>query len=422
MLIRSSYLIEGTANITIPPTGVLHFLELGPYNFTPSAARLSTQESTAEWREAGAPGSGIAVSEQQLDALYPIKVRTWTISRKLLATLDGTAQLHIVKNWTDQNVHPFWLQVILLNDTSVLSLATQLRRKHVGAQLGGLSAGLRNLSFTSEAVQAQRESLVDPILSGLPADVELTDRDPLIERAAFPKTAMKIAFGGPHSTVSPMFAYNSGLLFTMNNADAFHESSAGHIDTWAYPGLLVGDSVLSPAPVSAQTSWELSATSGRSLPIFRIQWATDDISVTQRLSSQLVNGIPMGVAHFKLTAITAAARGARFIVAVGRKPGVRDLNKDLTEHWAHMRSFNRYNLTVDASGSSMLTNGASPASALANLTQGTVAMLSTAELSLHSVGLLETRYTIALPLHGAGRCVWSFCRVCHCRPGVYMVC
>ena len=56
---------------------------------------------------------------------------------------------------------------------------------------------------------------------------ELTDRDPRIEAAAFPLTDMKMAFAAQHSADAPMFAYNTGLWLTMNNADWTNEQSKG---------------------------------------------------------------------------------------------------------------------------------------------------------------------------------------------------
>lgn len=66
------------------------------------------------------------------------------------------------------------------------------------------------------------------------------------------------------------------------------------MDTWAYPGLLVGKSIVTPAPVSADTAWELSPRSGRTVPVFRLTWGaagtagTEAVRVTQRLSSQVL--------------------------------------------------------------------------------------------------------------------------------------
>ena len=59
------------------------------------------------------------------------------------------------------------------------------------------------------------------------------------------------------------------------------------MDTWAYPGLLDGGDIVTPAAVSPETAWEQSPRSGRFVPIFKMEWATDTVNVTQRLSSQV---------------------------------------------------------------------------------------------------------------------------------------
>ena len=167
----SGYLIEGTASIAVPASGSLQFLGLGPYSFSPATVKavlVPTADLGTNLSTKGIPlnDSSIKVSERLFDALYPLKLQTWKIDRALLSSRSN--HVHITKNWTDENVHPFWLQVILLNDTSMLSYATPLRRQYAGTPLSALPVAVRNKSFTPKYVDAQRLSLMDPILTNLP--------------------------------------------------------------------------------------------------------------------------------------------------------------------------------------------------------------------------------------------------------------
>ena len=144
----------------------------------------------------------------------------------------------------------------------------------------------------------------------------------------------------------------------------------------------------------------------------------------------------MGVAHFKLAKRTLQERGAgratananatanatRFIIAVGRKGGVRDSDcvpgvpcagVAFPLQWAAMHAWNQYDLRHDAAsegssssrgsrgsrgstGSSIVVNGVGPGSQ-GRLNAGITTMISSASLSVHSVGLTETRFEVALP-------------------------
>ena len=219
-----------TATIPIPPSGVLFFVALGPYNFAPTSA---TVVGGGLQQQAGIQNISIAVTEQLLDLFYPIKVLRWDVGSAPAA--DPPRQLRVEKSWTDKNVHLFWQKIIVLNDTSVLARTSALRRRQAGVPLAGLPASVRHKTFADGYAKWQNASLVDPVLSRLDPGHELTDRDPIIEAAAFPKTAMKIAFASRHSIPSPMFAYNTGLWFTMNNVAARCERGCTktHMDTWA---------------------------------------------------------------------------------------------------------------------------------------------------------------------------------------------
>jgi hypothetical protein len=400
-------------------------MALGPYDFAPTNGSVvcGMQHGTGCCRQP------IAVTELLLDLFYPIKVLRWDVGPAPTKANQPPRQLIMEKRWVDQNVHPFWQKIIRMNDTSVLDRAqSTLQRRQAGVPLAGLPPSVRNKSFSAEFEKAQNASLVDPVLSSLDPAHELTDWDPRIEAAAFPRTAMKIAFASQHSAASPMFAYNTGLWFTMNNHAARSETGVDHMDSWAYPGLLVGEDVVTPAPLSAETSWEQSTESGRFVPIFKMTWTTDTVKVTQRMSSQVINNVSMGVSHFKLTKLPAVAtlhshssnsNATRFVVAVGRKGGVRDTLRDefckvgascWEEHlngfisfpaqWAVMRAWNHYD-TKTSNGSTIVSNG-DASDFLGRLNAGITTMISSAPMSVHSVGVTETRFEVALPTGSLG--------------------
>ena len=168
---------------------------------------------------------------------------------------------------------------------------------------------------------------------------------------------------------------------------------------------------MTPAPVAADTAWEQSPGSGRFVPIFRLSWATDSVRVTQRLSSQVINNVSMGVAHFKLTAIApsqpANATETRFLVAVGRKAGVQDElyteagvpERSYPAQWAAMSAWNHYHTRTpggSSSASSIVWNGDSQ-DFEGHRAAGTTTMISSASLSVHSTGVTETRFEVTLP-------------------------
>ena len=92
------------ATIPIPPSGVLFFLGLGPYNFAPTSVTVIGGLQGAERRQ-------LVVTEQMLDLFYPIKVFRWDFGP---APADPPRQLRVEKSWTDKNVHPFWQKIIII--------------------------------------------------------------------------------------------------------------------------------------------------------------------------------------------------------------------------------------------------------------------------------------------------------------------
>jgi hypothetical protein len=210
------------------------------------------------------------------------------------------------------NRDPFWNQVILANAAALAELP-RCTLVETGAFAAALPACVRVLNLTDTEVSAQRARLGDPIIpDNTPREIPWAE----LEAAAYPLDFQKILLASANDQ-NPGFAYENGHWFTTWPTRDPRLAGDTKEDHWFAPALLIGDTLIRPAPLSAKTSFR--KIDGRTLPMFIIEWAHENTTVRQTLFS-LRHG-PRNEPHvFVSFEIRNAPSGACLAIGAGFRP------------------------------------------------------------------------------------------------------
>lgn len=291
--IKRVRLEAGQANIRLSDNAEIYFLRFAGHPYEPDLVTTPDGSVVAVTK-----GQSISVgSFQELEAV------PWRFPDDL-----AHKEIHIIKH---QEHDPFWDQVLIVDPSHVVH-PTQYDLIEAGSFGGALPQAVRELSLTPTEIQRQQQSLVDPIIAhGLTHEMAWQE----LEGKAFPLDFQKVLLASLNDS-SPSFAYQNGQWFTTwLSRDLPKWNKEDH---WFAPALLIGDRLVRPAPLSAQTDF-VKTENGVTLPLWTLRWTYRGITVNQSMFSQRVmeDKRPHVFIRFHLT---NAPQSARLALGAGRRP------------------------------------------------------------------------------------------------------
>ncbi|MFO1452134.1 MAG: hypothetical protein U1F61_28475 [Opitutaceae bacterium] len=289
---------HGAATVDRPDTGELTFLGFGDHSYEP--ARIT-----------GATGGAVVVASRERQIIAPFQSlwqRTWTLPAA--ATTQSSVAWRLEKPLVRD---AFWDQILRLDPVGPESLP-RYRLVETGSFGAALSEPVRALDQPESVQRSQQQSLRDPIL---PETLSQEMPWSQLEAAAYPLDFQKVLIASPHDS-SPGFVYQNGQwLTTWFSADTRQGAKE---DQWFAPALLLGDTLVRPAPLSARTTfWKTKQ--GRTLPAWTLEWSHQGITVRQQLFSWRIapEAIPRVFVQFE---VVNAPRGTQLALGLGRRPNV----------------------------------------------------------------------------------------------------
>ncbi len=212
----------------------------------------------------------------------------------------------------------FWDQVIIANPEAI-DQAPRYRVVETGTFGSALPAHVRAIDLSDVDVAAQRARLDDPVVPDQ-ASREISWSE--LEAAAWPLDFQKILLASANDA-NPGFVWQNGQwITTWLTRDPRLKGDAKE-DHWFAPALLVGDTLLRPAPLSAHVSF-LKTTEGRTLPQVSVEWTHGGTTIRQTLFSHRdARRGDSGI--FVRFEISNAPPGARLALGMGVRPN--------SHHW-----------------------------------------------------------------------------------------
>ncbi len=282
-LLQRLPLEHGRASVTLPASRELHFLEFGAHRYAPADLPADAV------REPGvilAPFQGLRTARIR----FPGTNDTVTLSR---ATRRDA----------------FWDQIITVDPAALAALTPPRYRVIESGEFAAvLPPAVRAIDRSDDDVARQRASLVDPII---PRRVDREIPWAELERAAWPLDFQKVLIAGPHDA-SPAFAFQNGQWFTTwLSRDLPKWNKEDH---WFAPALLIGDTLIRPAPLSAKTAF-LKTAAGVTLPMWMLEWSHGPTRLRQELFSHRSRVFVRFELH-------DAPAGAQLALGTGRRPNV----------------------------------------------------------------------------------------------------
>lgn len=293
--LRRVPLDSGRATIKLHDPPAVAFLEFGGHSFAPDSVRKpdGTEITAAVVRE---PAVSIAPF-QELSAVV------WRFPRDFA----GKRIVLMRDQWRDS----FWDQVLTV-DLRAIAAPPGQSLVEAGKFGESLPAHVRDLRHSAEAIQRERESLVDPVIPPR-VDHEIAWRD--LAAAAYPLDFQKVLLASRHDA-SPAFAYQNGQWFTTwLSRDLPRWTKEDH---WFAPALLIGDKLVRPAPLSAVTEF-VTTEAGVTLPCWTLRWQFADAMVTEWLFSHQGIGDPEPATYVRFQ-LEHMPPGAKLALGLGRRP------------------------------------------------------------------------------------------------------
>lgn len=271
-------------------TGTIYFLQIGQHSFEPSRIVSASGDAGSRLRDAPV----VIAPFEQLQAVG------WKLPENGAGRRVERARAR----------DAFWDQVLAVDLTKL----GELPRYRV-VELGSFGSGLPQSEHARATTPAERGkqqvSLTDPIL-GLKVDREMSWDE--IAGAAWPLDFQKVLLAS-FNDASPAFAFQNGQWFTTwLSRDLPQWNKEDH---WFAPALLIGNTLVRPAPLSARTTW-LKTTSGATLPAWNLEWRHEGITVRQQLLSLRASGdaAPRVWVRFELE---HAPAGVKLALGLGRR-------------------------------------------------------------------------------------------------------
>ncbi len=292
-----------------PADGTLYFLRFGNHAYTPH--RIITPDGKTV-PPAPAPARSVLVAPFQ---------QLWIDTMQLPggAVAPGTPLAFETAATRDS----FWDQVILANPAALAELP-RCTLVETGAFASALPAHVRAINLTDAEVAAQRARLDDPVIpDNTPREISWSE----LEAAAWPLDFQKILLASANDA-NPGFAWQNGQwITTWPTRDPRLRGDAKE-DHWFAPALLVGDTLIRPAPLSARASF-LKTADGRTLPQLTLEWTHAGAIIRQTLFSHRAgtHDAPQIFVRFE---IRNAPPGARLALGTGVRPNCH--HWDNTEH------------------------------------------------------------------------------------------
>lgn len=281
MLLHRLPLHAGRASVSVPPDGVLSFLKFGGHAYGPTVADGMQTE----------PGPVIAPFQQLSVVRYLFPVRSG-------------AALELERAQTRD---AFWDQLIQVDETQ-LGAAPRYRLVETGEFAAALPAAVRAIDLSADELARMQASQTDPFIAPrVEHEVPWTE----LERAAWPLDFQKVLLADLNDN-SPGFAFQNGQWFTTWLSRDLPGS--GKEDHWFAPSLLVGDTLVRPAPLSARTAFVKNAA-GTTLPIWTLEWQHEGTTVRQEIFAHR----SCLFARFELEGDRA---GVRLAIGTGRRPNI----------------------------------------------------------------------------------------------------
>lgn len=207
----------------------------------------------------------------------------------------------------------FWDQLLTV-DLGAAGPLPRYRLRETGEFGAALPDAVRRIDLTSDQLDQQRRSLTDPVIPpGTTREIPWSE----LEAAAYPLDFQKVLLASRHDE-NPGFAFQNGQWFTTwLSRDLPKWTKEDH---WFAPALLIGDTLIRPAPLSARTEWVRTAD-GATLPQWNLEWHHEEVTVRQTLFSHRAG--PGGVARvFVRLELRGAPAGTRLALGAGRRPNV----------------------------------------------------------------------------------------------------
>lgn len=207
----------------------------------------------------------------------------------------------------------FWDQVIIA-DPDAIGQLPRYTLHETGTFGSALPASVRGIDLSDAEVAAQRARLDDPIIpEGVSHEISWDD----LEKAAWPLDFQKVLLASPNDA-APGFAWQNGQWITTWRTRDPRLAGDAKEDHWFAPALLVGDTIIRPAPLSARSSF-LKTPEGRTLPQVSFEWSFGEATVRQTLFSHR-NEPNGGSRIFVRFEISNAPSGVRLALGLGIRP------------------------------------------------------------------------------------------------------
>jgi hypothetical protein len=251
-------LVRDTAIVDWPAAGRRMFLRFGAHSYEPLRAETRDGRQLEVVR-----GQTVVIAPFQDLVAVP-----WQIV--------GQRAEALVRIERPATRDTFWDQVLEVDPDSLGALP-RYRVVESGTFGSALPGHVRSIDFTPAEIEKQQGSLTDPVISQrLSREIPWSE----LESKALPLDFQKVLLASPHDG-SPAFAFQNGQWITTWPSDAMRWRKEDH---WFAPALLIGDTLIRPAPLSASTSF-LKTADGRTLPCWTLAWSYQGITVLQEMFS-----------------------------------------------------------------------------------------------------------------------------------------
>lgn len=290
---------ESHAQLSVPSDGLVRFLRFGNHRYAPG--KIITPDDHDVPIQSLPTQSVLVAPFQQL----------WIDTVQLPPDL--VARWSEVKFKVIEDRDAFWNQVIVASPDSIGNLPGYTLHE-TGTFGSALSAAIRGIDLSDAEVAAQRARLDDPIIpEGVSHEISWDD----LEKAAWPLDFQKILLASPNDA-APGFAWQNGQWITTWRTRDPRLAGDTKEDHWFAPALLVGDTLIRPAPLSARPSF-LKTPEGRTLPQVSFEWTLGEATVRQTLFSH--RDEPSGGSRiFVRFEISNAPSDARLALGIGIRP------------------------------------------------------------------------------------------------------
>ncbi len=289
--LRRVPLVDGSARVDFPPGVRLAFLRFGAHSYEPLRATL------AEGRALEArPEEALVIAPFQRLQAVP-----WQATG--VANAQVTLERPVVRD-------EFWDQVLRV-DVDAVGTLPRYRVVETGTFGSALPPHVRDIDLPPAEIARQREGLTDPIIAPRVAR-EIPWRE--LEAQALPLDFQKVLLASFNDS-SPAFAFQDAQWITTWPSDGTQKWAKE--DHWFAPALLVGETLVRPAPLSARTSFS-KTPDGRTQPCWTLVWSHEGVTVRQELLSVRIPAAADPRLWVRLQ-VENAPPGVRLALGMGRR-------------------------------------------------------------------------------------------------------